>query len=626
MLLEERDKTMCGIAGFKTEKPHPEEVLDSMLKALYHRGPDSEGRYRSGGYCAGMRRLKINDLEHGDQPLFNRDKTVVLLYNGEIYNFPELRASLESKGYRFRTASDGEVICHLYEEHGEDLFELLDGMFAVALWSERERKLILARDIPGEKPLYYAQISSNALVFASEIKGLAVFPGLDLALDYQSLWDYPTFLWIPEPATVYRSVRALLPGHLLVADDNGIRIHKYRNLFVPESCSLSDADVIAATRNIVEDAVASRLLSDVPVGAFLSSGLDSSIVTTIAVRNLAELSTFTIGFENLSDPYHGSSDESRYAEEYARRLGTRHHTIRVDADTFLRNLKIFCLHGDQPFAVSSGLGILAIAEAAQNNGVKVLLSGDGADECFGGYSWYSYLNKVSFGKTKIIEPDNVSFQNFGMTLKERLNVFGSYTPQHQAWAWHYYASESEKRQLFAREPFEGIEHSERFFLEFKADALWGPEDFIKQDRQFYFPNEMLKKIDRMTMAHSVEGRAPFAAPSVLAFADTLKYHHCSRNGTIKWALRKAFEDLLPPEVSNRPKHGFNVPIDHWLKHEWAGLLEEAFSLGSALSRAGLIHSGSRNYAHALLNDPIRLNGHTIFTYVMLNLWLESSGG
>ena len=214
---------MCGIAGYKTSKAVDDSVLKKMVGMLYHRGPDDDGFYSSRNYHAGMRRLMINDLKTGKQPLFNRDKSVVLLYNGEIYNSPQLRKELEHKGYRFRTHSDGEVICHLYDEYGEALFERLDGMFAVALWVERERKLILARDIPGEKPLYFARLSETDIVFASEIKSIKLFPNLELMLNYQAIWDFPTFLWIPEPMTIYKSLQALLPGHMLVADKTGIK-------------------------------------------------------------------------------------------------------------------------------------------------------------------------------------------------------------------------------------------------------------------------------------------------------------------------------------------------------------------------------------------------------------------
>ncbi|MDD2673099.1 MAG: asparagine synthase (glutamine-hydrolyzing), partial [Syntrophales bacterium] len=610
---------MCGIAGYKVTRPVDRSVLEAMIKALYNRGPDAGGFYASGDYHAGMRRLMINDLKTGNQPLFNADKSVALLYNGEIYNSPELRRELEAKGYRFRTSSDGEVICHLYDEYGDGLFERLDGMFAAALWVEREKKLILARDIPGEKPLYFSKISDREIVFSSQVRSVKLFPDLDLDLNYQAIWDLPTFLWIPEPQTIYSSVQSLPPGHILIADDSGIRIRRYGNKFNRNAIVCNDDSIISETRRVVEEAVVSRLLSDVPVGAFLSGGLDSSIVVALAARHLDGLTTFTIGFENLADPYHGHTDESSYAEAYARQLGTRHCTIRVAADTFLKSLDDFCRYADQPFSVSSGLGLLAIAKAARDAGIKVLLSGDGADENFGGYSWYSHIPEgIGIAGPDAPGGQSISFQNLGMPLDERMAVLRFYSPQERAWAWHYYASEGEKRQLFSPDIFDGAGSSLRFFHEFNPHSEWQGIDYIRQDRIFYLPNEMLSKVDRMTMAYSVEGRAPFVAPSVLSHAEKLQYHHLIRGGVLKWALRKSFEDILPDEIISRPKHGFNVPIDHWLKDKWSFMIEEAFSRDSALYKQGIIHEGSLAKAREMMLDDVRLNGHTIFTYIMLN--------
>ena len=620
---------MCGIAGYKTNHHRDPIILERMVKALYHRGPDAEGYYQAPGYNGGMRRLSINDLENGDQPLFNEDKSVVLFYNGEIYNSPSLRKALEIKGHRFRTRSDGEVICHLYEEYGEDLFEKLDGMFAVALWIEPEKRLILARDIPGEKPLYYAPITNAELVFASEIKSLISFPGLDLTFNEQALWDFPTFLWIPEPNTVYKSIRALPRAHLLIVNDRGIEVRPYRNRFNQQEIPVDDKEVIAETRRVVTEAVHSRLLSDVPVGSFLSGGLDSSIVAMLASRALPELTTFCIAFENVYDPYHGRADESRHAERLAKEIGSKHHTIYVTEDDFRKDLQLFCTCGDQPFAVSSGLGILSIARAAHEAGIKVLLSGDGADECFGGYSWYFHLNGggcLSYSLLEFVEDAPVSFQNFGRSLDERLNVLYSYPPHKRAWAWHYYAAECEKAALFNPDYFEKTQTSLRHFEKFKSTGEWRAEDFIRQDRQFYFPYEMLCKVDRMTMAYSVEGRVPFAAPSVLAHADKLKYSHLVKGNELKWILRSAFAGILPEYVVKRPKHGFNVPIDHWLKGKWSDLVEETFKPASALMELGFIHDKSRDIAKKMLHDKDRLNGHTIFCFIMLNLWLETHCG
>lgn len=617
---------MCGIAGFRMEARIDEGVLRSMVEALRHRGPDDSGFYSDGPYRAGMRRLSINDVENGRQPLTNESGRVVLLYNGEIYNYPALRRELEAKGHRFSTRSDGEVICHLYEEEGEGLFERLDGMFAAALWIADESRLILARDLPGEKPLYYGELPGGGLAFASEVRSLRRFPGLDLSFDRQALWDFPTFLWIPEPATAYRGIKALPRGHLLVSDGKSCRIRPYRNLFNPGPLPTEEGAVIAETRRVVEEAVRSRLLSDVPVGSFLSGGLDSSIVASIASRELGNLSTFTIGFEDLDDPYHGKADEALQAEATARRLGARHHCLRVTGKDFRDMLPDFCAYGDQPFAVSSGLGVLAVSRMARDAGIKVLLTGDGADECFGGYSWYSHLESASPEAPVGAPPAGgriVSFQNTGLPLERRLAALRAYPPPQRAWAWHYYADEEEKRSLFGEEFAEGLQDSLRLFRAFK-EGPWSALDFVAQDRDLYFPQEMLRKADRMTMGASVEGRVPFASPSVLAHAGKLRFDHMVRGPVLKHVLRRAFADLLPPEVLERPKHGFNVPIDHWLKHDWADLLEDTFAPGSALSRQGWLDPAGRSRAMAMLADPERLNGHTLFCYVMLGMWLETT--
>jgi asparagine synthase (glutamine-hydrolysing) len=624
---------MCGIAGYKMRNPRPDAVLERMVEALRHRGPDASGFLLRPGYRAGMRRLSINDLEGGGQPLYNEDQSVALVYNGEIYNSPELRQGLERRGHRFRTHSDGEVVCHLWEEEGEALFDRLDGMFAAALWIEAEQKLILARDIPGEKPLYYAQLSDTDLAFASELKSLRQLDVLDQSLDPQALWDYPTFLWVPEPATALRAVRALPRGHLLVADAAGIRLRAYAGPHPLPSrtgedpAPLSDAEAVAQTRAVVTRAVQSRLLSDVPLGAFLSGGLDSSIVATLAARAVSTLSTFTIGFEAVADPYHGLADESPYAEALAKKLGTRHRTIRVTADDFRASLRDFCRFGDQPFSVSSGLGILAVCGAARAAGIKVLLTGDGADECFGGYSWYAHLDALGPLPAGQGQPPRVSFQNIGLPVDERLRAMSGYALPGRLWAWHYYASEPEKAAIFHPDVAAAAQSSLRHFPGGDGGATagaWTPRDTIRQDRGLYFPQEMLRKADRMSMARSVEARVPFAAPEVLALSERLSYPQMVRGGELKWTLRRAFEDVLPPEVVARPKHGFNVPVDHWLRGQWADMIDEALGPGSRLAREGLVRKDAADAARGLLADESRLSGHSIFSFITLNTWLEEA--
>jgi asparagine synthase (glutamine-hydrolysing) len=614
---------MCGIAGYLTPKGHSPDVLERMVETLRHRGPDEAGFFRSGPFHCGMRRLAINDPAGGGQPLRSEDGSTTVLYNGEIYNHRALRAELTARGHRFVTDVDGEVIAHLYQEIGEAAFERLDGMYAAALWDERRGRLILARDIPGEKPLHYAPLPDGGVAFASEVKALARHPDVDLTLDRQALWDYPTFLWTPEPSTAFVGVRALPRGHLLIADDDGLRLVRHRNRFNLGLAPFDDpAEAVAETRRVVTEAVESRLMADVAVGSFLSGGLDSSIVAALACRALGPIDTFSIGFEDLADPYHGRADETPYAVACAAHIGSRHHAIHVGAADFRAELERFVHHGDQPFAVSSGLGILAIARAARERGLKVLLSGDGADECFGGYSWYAHLADTGAPEDAAPDAPVVSYQSFGAPLEARQAAIARMRPEAQAWAWHYYAHEQEKAELFADDWRDGLESSLRLLRAFKPDQPWSRSDFIAQDRDFYFPQEMLRKVDRMTMAYSVEGRAPFAAPAVLAHADRLAFSHMVRDGELKWALRRAFENILPMDVVNRPKHGFNVPIDHWLKNEWSDLVDEAFAEGSALRRRGVVGPAAAATARRMLADPQRLNGHSILCFVTLNLWLE----
>lgn len=614
---------MCGIAGYKINKEIDSSVLERMVEALFHRGPDSSGFFHDRMYHAGMRRLSINDVEGGDQPLYNEDRSVVLVYNGEIYNYPQLRESLEKRGHRFHSRSDGEVICHLYEEHEESLFSMLDGMFAIAVWDVKRSRLVLARDLPGEKPLYYATLpSSSDIVFASELKSIIIHPLLSSELNLQGIWDFPSFLWIPEPETVYRNIKALERGSFLVADENGVTIDKFPNNFGTDEIPGDERGLIDLTRDVVTRSIQSRLLSDVPVGSFLSGGLDSSIVAAMAVKKLPDLTTFTIGFEDVEDPYHGRADESHDASLFANRLGTTHHVVHVTADDFRRDLRTAARFGDQPFSVSSGLGIMAIARAAREKGIKVLLSGDGADECFGGYSWYPLLKYAAMPSDGAGDGDDVSCQYTKMEQTVLLSHLKSYSPQKRAWAWHYYASERDKSQLFHECVKEGRASSLRYFYKFNPRNQWECEEFIRQDREFYFPFEMLRKVDRMTMAFSVEGRVPFAAPAVLALADRLPYSIMIKDGILKWVLRQAFSDILPREIVSRPKHGFNVPVDRWLSGEWSDLVNEAFSPGSALSKHRLINIKSYEQADRMIKDKNRLSGHTIFSFVMLNLWLE----
>ncbi len=615
---------LCGIAGYRVNREVAPNALNYMMGEIVHRGPDDYKVYNCPGYAVGTRRLSIVDIEHGFQPFFNRDKTVVVNINGEIYNYSKLRSLMEEKGAVFRSNCDGEIIGHLYDIYGEELFGLLEGMFSISLWDKNNQKLILARDIPGEKPLYYSKLGQSEVVFASELKSLTKFPGLDLSLNRRAVWDLPTFLWIPEPDTIYQNIRALEPGKLLICDASGISIRSYIPI-----CDfgvfghLSWSDKKAYVRDIVTQAVESRLLGDVPIGCFLSGGLDSSIVAAIASNKISDLKSFSVGFDDIIDPYHGFTDETEYAEHAASAIGTIHQSVYITSDSCRDDFEKFCYHCDQPFAVSSGFGVMAVARAASEVGVKVLLGGDGADECFGGYSWYQYLDNKRYSPVPPPDDSNaISFQNFGVPLEERLEAIYSYPPEKQAWAWHYYASETEKAALFSEDISAFGRSSVEMFNSFKKKGQGNPVDFVNHDRNFYLPNEMLTKLDRMTMAFSVEGRSPFVASGVMNIAEQLIYSEMIQQGVNKKLLRDAFVSILPDEVICRPKHGFNVPIDHWLKGDWSDMFDHTFSEVSALARNNFISKDASRIARTMLADPFRLNGHTLFCFMVLNHWLE----
>lgn len=612
---------MCGIVGVFSRKDIGNEVLEKMVLSIKHRGPDSQGYYKDGDYHVGMTRLSINDLETGDQPLFNADQSIVVLYNGEVYNYPLLKKELEARGHKFKTRSDGEVIAFLFEEYGAEAFDKLDGMFAISLWDKKNKKLYLVRDHIGEKPLYYLKNNSGLFAFASEVKAFKKIPGLKLTLNRQAIWDYLSFLWVPEPLTIYEEALALMPGNMLIVDSTGIQLKEYKKLQMINHQNADHEKLTTQTRNIIEKSITDRIMADVEVGCFLSGGVDSSIITAIVSQKIKNLRTYTIGFEKGQDPYGGDNDESGYAESFANKLGTNHTTIKVKGSDFKEALSNFVFFGDQPFAVSSGLGIYFIATRAHQDGIKVLLSGDGADEMFGGYSWYEFLNNQESGLEDYKR--DLSFHNSKLPKPDRMKVLNHYESHKKAWGWHYYASEKEKSEFFDVEFSKNIQSSLRYFQQFKESSQWNPVDYIKQDRNFYLPNEMLRKADRMGMAESIEIRVPFVAKSVLEFVGELSFHDLIRGKKLKALLKDAFSDVLTEDILNRRKHGFNVPIDFWLKNDWKDLVEKTFSADSMLRKLKIISPEfTLKKVNELIADDERIHGHTIFCFIILDMWLE----
>ena len=616
---------MCGILGmFGSSLNLNPMAIDSALQTFKHRGPDQQFNYQSDFFAAGVNRLAINDVEGGQQPFFGSDKSVVAVYNGEIYNHKQLRQKLIRLNIKVPNLVDGAVIPFLYEQFGEKFVELLDGMYAVAVYDSKSRKLLLSRDIAGEKPLYYS-ITKNNIGFSSFLTAFKYMRKSTLNLNYQAIWDLVSFLWVPEPSTIYKEVFSLNPGETLVFDLNGKTTSTIRKYSKDENFPKEDIDAENYLLESLKSNIESCLMSDVPIGTFLSGGLDSSIVTSVASKNSVDLDTYSVTFENTNDPYHGQLDEGPLAKNLSQKLGTRHHEIPMTSNYARSLLDDFIKKAGQPFAVSSGLGVLAVANAAKLNGNKVLLSGDGADELFGGYSWYAYLEeifKLRLNKKSRI-PLDVTMQDVGIDIKERVSLISQYSDKDLLFALHYYGTESEKQRLFSKEFYHDNELLEsNRVLEKISDTDFTIDSVIKSDQDVYLSQEMLRKVDLFTMASSIEGRVPFVRRDIFKISQNLSFNQLVEGGDLKSFLKKSVKSILPQDVISRPKHGFNFPIDQWLESDWSDLVEDTFSPSSYIFKLGIIDENSLIFAKELLRSSVKLNGHTIFALIVLERFLQ----
>lgn len=584
---------MCAIAGVVVDKciASLQEIVQQMLQVMQKRGPDSTHFYANentkNNFFGGMNRLSINDMENGEQPFFNKDKSIIVLFNGEIYNYLELKQELQCDGVEFSSNCDGEILPYLYDKYGTEFFARLDGMFGICIYDNRNHKIILGRDIIGEKPLYYCKDKSG-FYFATLTKALKSV--CQVSLNYKAIWDFLTFGFVVEPMSVYNEIYALPKGSFLSLDCSSLEytITSFKKVCL-EFFKEDSKDLIEHTKEIITKNIYDRLLSDVGVGAFLSGGLDSSIVVALASEKIRNLKTFNIAFLDDCDPYCGFANESRFAKIVAERFGVEHYEIGVGAKDYQQELMQFIENIDMPFGAVSGIGVYIVAKKANALGLKVLLSGDGADEYFGGYGWYPKLR----------------FNNMQYITEEK--------PK----GWHYYAFESEKRAILSKDLFANNLDSRIYFPKIDSNPL----EFINFDRDIYLSGEMMVKLDRMCMGASVEGRACFVSPRIASFTQNIPYDVLLKNGE-KWLLKEAFNGILPKEILTREKHGFNAPIDYWIKNDWRWLLQEVFSANSALNKLGILESGVEKYFINLLDRNDRRIGNVAFYLIVLNLWLQ----
>ena len=592
-----------------------------MNAVIRHRGPDDGGLHHDERALLGMRRLSIIDVEGGHQPIYGADGAVCLVFNGEIYNFRELRAELEAAGHDFRTHGDGEVILQAYLRDGERCFARLDGMFAIALWDLRTQTLLLARDRFGEKPLYYTH-NQDRLLFGSELKSLLQSPDCPRDVEPAALGAYLSYGYVPCPLTIFRDVHKLPPAHWLRYRNGKVTLERYWRPSLGPKLELDEAEAEEALAEHLERAVASRLVSDVSFGAFLSGGLDSSTVVALMARQLSQpVKTFTIGFREAA---YSELDDARLVASH---LGTEHHELVVEPDA-VALLHDLVWHFDEPFADSSAVPTFLVSQLARRH-VKMVLTGDGGDELFGGYDRYLRLLELErLGPLRL--PAAVALRMAGALMPDprggRLARVGERL--HLPFAERYLSGVALTRPDVARALHAnsgGASHYRLPLLDAPGADLGAGDSALDRavaiDLQSYLPDDILVKLDRMAMANSLEGRAPFLEPALAGFALRLPEKLRVRDGRGKHLLRRVAGRWLPPSVLSKPKQGFAIPLADWFRGPLSGLAADTFA-SRAFRERGLINPVAATGLLAEHATGRADRSETLWQLLCLELWAQ----
>lgn len=624
---------MCGICGIVSRQPVDlveGRAVKGMNDALRHRGPDDEGYYTDDFALLAVRRLSIIDLISGHQPISNEDGTVWLVFNGEIYNFRALRRQLEQKGHFFSTETDSEVIVHSYEEYGDECVHRFNGMFAFAIWDLVNRRLLLARDRLGIKPLYYWQ-SQDKLVFGSELKAIIAHPAVPLAVDLEALDLFLALEYIPAPHSILKQVHKLPPGHRLIFDHLETRLEQYWEIPLRET-SFDENGCTEALAELLDDAVRIRLMSDVPIGAFLSGGIDSSTVVSFMSEAIDEpVKTFSIGF---ADPTYNELHSARLV---AKQFHTNHHEAILEPDIVGLTERLIS-HLDEPLADFSLFPTYLVSQLASQH-VKVVLTGDGGDEIFGGYEtyaaqqwdrYYRRLPAIIRHRTLPRLLDLVPPQpaKKGIINKTKRYVEGaSLSPALQHTRWMIFMTERDRASLYSQELRVTLNgrKAEGYLRElFQSAAQFDPlgqQQFV--DLKGYLANDILTKVDRMSMAVSIEARVPMLDYRIVEFMINLPSHLKLRRGQTKVLLRRAVADRLPRQVLSKPKEGFSIPLKHWLRGPLRPLMTDLLSL-QTLNRRGYFDAAC---VHRWLSEHLeqRANhSHRLWALMVFELWLQQT--
>ncbi len=623
---------MCGIVGIVHNSTQPVDrvLLEQMNCSIVHRGPDEDGFYLKDNVGLAMRRLSIIDLAGGQQPIHNADKSKWIVYNGEIYNYQEIRKGLDERGHVFYTNSDTEAIVHLYDEEGPDCLRHLRGMFAFAIWDERDRSLFIARDRVGKKPLLYSHRANGDLIFGSEFQALLQHPSIEREIDHEALDDYMSFLCVPAPKTAFKQIRKLEPGHWMRWKDGRIETHRYWRPDFTKKIKISEEDAIEETTRILRESTRLRMISEVPLGAFLSGGVDSStVVALMAQESSRPVKTFSIGFDEQD------YSELKYAKIVAEHIGAEYNEFIVKPNA-LEVLPTLVEHYGEPYADSSAIPTYYVARETRKH-VTVALNGDGGDESFAGYERYSAMQIAELykripgvmRKTLIEGPVNLlptSELKRSRVRDAKRFLKGANLPRTERYLrWMSTFDPAAKAEIYTDDfrAAVGSRQSSMILDKWFASANGSGvlDAAMLTDQMTYLPNDLLVKVDIASMANSLEARSPFLDHNVIEFAASLPENLKMQRFETKSLLKKLAARLVPREVIYRRKMGFGVPIGKWFRGEMKDFLQDALLSPTALNRGIVRPEMIRRYVDEHVRGE-RDHSFQLWTLMMLELWFR----
>jgi len=631
---------MCGIGGFSfsLETQSAKDLLNQILEKIKHRGPDDSGIYEEPNKKLGLvhARLSIQDLSSfGHQPMLSEDSQIVIVFNGEIYNFKELRNDLLEKGVKFNGHSDTEVLLNLYIREGVDMLHKLNGIFAFALWDQRSQNLFLARDNFGVKPLHYA-LCSNRFFFSSEIKALAPLIGNINNLNFESLQSYLSFLYCPGEGTPFKSINKILPGHAMIVRDGKIKSSwkwYHQPVFQKKTKKINKEEAIEGIRNYLRNAVARQMVADVPVGAFLSGGLDSSTIVSFAREQKKDIQCFTIEVQGKKEK--DDDDDLHYARSVAKYLNVSLNVVQINSNKMANDIELMVKTLDEPIADLAALNVLYISQLARERGIKVLLSGAGGDDLFTGYRrhyawmtdhWWTWLPF----KLRTILSNASSKLNQNILFSRRIGKFlsGIHLEENERLINYFrWIKRNDLEKLYSFEFRSAIKNSHpgSEMLKFLKDL---PSNTSKLDRiltleqQFFLPDHNLVYTDRMSMAAGVEVRVPFLDKELVEFAYNIPDQFKQKGSKGKWILKKALEGYLPQNVIYRPKTGFGAPVRRWMRNELREFLRDTLSFDRLKSRG--LFDPTAVWKLIIDNDKGKIDAsYTLFSLLCIEIWCRN---